>query len=260
MVRYIGLTSFLLLWALPAMAHEPILLDARRATPGLVLTLTELPSLPPASATVKYRLQASGLPRGVVFGIWAKDFGHAFHGVATGFHMDGSGVVVSSELDNISWVWRWWHRLVKGWPRRLDEMVLDPGPYYPRGAVWEVALASVDLTLTAFAKVIPYPISARDGACTVSLDLASRRGDRFVTSGSGFAPGDDVITESRYSGRVIHKRWRISPEGLLPPDVILHGASGTDHNARYAVKGRSCNVVVEYEWGSPPSAGANRTK
>ena len=116
MVCYIGLAAFFLLWVAPAMAHEPILLDDRRATPGLVLALTELPTLPPASATVKYRLQASGLPRGIVFGVWAKDFGHSFHEVATGFQMDGSGVMVSNELDGDSWVWRWWRRLVKSQP------------------------------------------------------------------------------------------------------------------------------------------------
>jgi hypothetical protein len=136
-------------------------------------------------------------------------------------------------------------------------MVLDPGPYYPRGAVWEVALSSVDLTLMAFAKVIPYPLTARDGACTVSLELASRRGDRFVASGSCFTAGDEVITESRYSEWIIQKRWRISPGGLLLQDVILHRGNGTDRRGRYTVKGRSCNVVVEYEWGSLRSAGAN---
>jgi hypothetical protein len=252
MVWYMGLVSLLLLWASQAMAHEMALLDGRRPTPGLRLELTELPSTTtPSSATPRYRLHAFGLPRGVVFGVWTRDFGHSFHEVATGFQMDGSGVMVSNELDGASWGWRWWRWLVKSQPQRLDEMALGPGPSYPRGAVWEVALASVDQTLTALAKVIPYPITARDGACTVSLELASRRGDRFVTSGAGFDPGDEVITESRYAERMIRKRWRISPEGLLPPDVILHGASGTDHSARYAVKARSCDVVIEYEWSKP---------
>ncbi len=252
MIWYMGLAAFLLLWASQAMAHELTLLDDRRPTPDLRLELTALPSTTtPASATPRYRLRAFGLPRGVVFGVWARDFGHSFHEVATGFQMDGSGVMVSNELDGASWIRRWWRWLVNGQPQRLDEMALDPGPYYPRGAVWEVALASVDRTLTTFAKVIPYPITARDGACTVSLELASRRGDRFIASGAGFDPGDEVLAESRYSERIIQRWWRISPEGLLPPDVILHGANSTGHSARYAVKGRSCNVVVEYEWGKP---------
>jgi hypothetical protein len=239
MVWRIGLALSLLLWTSPASTHEPVLLDVRRATRGLGLELMELPVTTTPASTARYRLRVSGLPRGVMFGVWAKDFGHSFHTVASGFRMDESGAMVSSELDGT------------GQPRRLDEMALDPGPYYPRGAVWEVALASVDLSLTAFAKVIPRPITARDGPCTVSLELVTRRGDRFVASGAGFAPAEDVIIELWYAGRMIRKRQRVSPEGLLPPDVISHGASGTDRSARYAVKGRSCEVTVEYEWGEP---------
>src|SRR5262249_41994512 len=159
-------------------AHEPILLDTSRATPGLYLELSELPSSKaPASTTARYQLRASGLPRGVVFSVWTKDFGHSFHEVAAGFWMDESRVIVSSEPAGTS-----------GRPRRLDEMTFEPGPY-PRGAVWEVALVSADRTLTAFAKVIPRPITARDGPCTVTLELVSLRGQRFMAAGTGFTPG-----------------------------------------------------------------------
>ena len=247
----IGLALVFLLCATLALAHEPILLDARRATPGLYLELIELPSSSIRVSTPRYRLRVSGLPRGVVFGVWTKDFGHSFHGVATGFRMDESGVMVSSELESVGWVWRWLRWIVSGRLRRLDDLVLDPGPYYPRGAVWEVALASADLTLTTFAKVIPRPITARDGPCTVSLELVSRRGDRFLASGAGFAPDEDVVTELRYAGRMIQKRQRVSVDGQLPQDVISHGASGTDRRAHYAVKSRFCDVAVEYEWGEP---------
>ena len=127
-------------------------------------------------------------------------------------------------------------------------MVFEPGPS-PQGAVWEVALVSADRTVSAFARVIPRPITARDGPCTVMLELVSRRGDRFLASGAGFAPGDDVTIESGHSGRVMQKRQRVSADGRLPPDVIAHAATGTDRTARYTVKGRSCEVAVEYTWG-----------
>ena len=95
MVWYIGLASLLLLWASQAIAHELTLLDDRRPTSGLRLELTELPSTTtPASTTARYRLRAFGLPRGVVFGVWTKEFGHAFHEVATGFQVDPSGGLV----------------------------------------------------------------------------------------------------------------------------------------------------------------------
>jgi hypothetical protein len=81
------------------------------------------------------------------------------------------------------------------------------------------------------------------------LELVSHRGSHFVATGAGFAPRDEVIIESQYSGQVIEKRQRISSEGLLPLNVLAHQAIGADRNARYTVKARSCKVAVDYEWG-----------
>src|SRR5262249_44001157 len=146
-----------LLFASRAAAHDPFVLDARRAVPGGIrLELTEFPSANLSNAR-SYRLHAVGLPRQVIFSLFTKDFSHSFHELASGFQMDDSGNIVSIELGE------------GGQPRRLDEMLLKPGPY-PRGAAWDVALVSADRALRAFAKVIPYPITARDGTCTISIE------------------------------------------------------------------------------------------
>jgi hypothetical protein len=222
----------------PALAHERIVLDARHATPGLRL---EMQLLPPTvtAPDARYRLQAFGFPRGVKLLLWAKEFDHSVHQLFPAvFQADKFGRVFARNADQ------------DGRLRRLDHMSFGPGPY-PRGALWEVALVSVDRKLQAFAKAIPHPISARDGACEIALQLVSHRGEKFLASGSGFVPRDNLLTESRYAGRVIEKRVRISAEGLLPPQVLLHGAVGSDHGAHYAVKGRSCAMAVEYNWGEP---------
>jgi hypothetical protein len=237
MLWRIGVLLSFLLSALLASAHEPIGLDARRATPGLQLELDELPPTTTLAAK-KYRLKAVGLPSGIIFSVWAKDFGHSFHELASGFYVDESGNLVSSEPSGTER------------SMQLDKMVFGPGPY-PRGAVWEVAVVSADRALTAFAQVIPHPITARSGPCKVALELVSHRGNRFMASGAGFAPSEDVVTELRYAEQVIQKRQRISPEGLLPSDIILHGSSSAERSARYTVKGHSCDVTVEYEWGEP---------
>lgn len=232
----IGLALIFVLCASVAVAHDEFVLDARRATPGPRLELIELtPTTIPAVR--RYQLQVQvGLPRNVIFRVLTKDFSHGFHTVASGFQLDEFGDLVSIEAGKT------------GRPLRLDEIVLEPGPY-PRGAAWETALVSADRTVRLFAKTIPYPIIARDGSCAVSLELVSQRGDRFIVSGNGFKPGEEVTTESRYSGRVIQKWRRISSDGLLPSDTISHGARGADRGARYTVKGRWCEVAVDYEWG-----------
>ena len=145
-----GLAAFLLLWSAAVFArHSSGLLDPRRATPGIHLELVELPSSA-AAGTAKYRLRAEGVPHGVTFGVWTKDFGQQFTQVFSGIRMDEAGVLVFVDGS--------------GQPRRLEDIALDPGPY-PRGAVWMVALASDDYKLSAFAKVIPHPIVGRDGTC-----------------------------------------------------------------------------------------------
>jgi hypothetical protein len=91
----------------------------------------------------------------------------------------------------------------------------------------------------------------------VSLELASRRGERFIVSGAGFAPGERVMSEITSGGRTIEKSLQASPEGRLPQDIIVHSAGlsanpgSDDRIARYVVTSRSCEVRIEYEWGVP---------
>jgi len=235
MFRGPGIALLFLLSVPSASAHDPFILDARRPTPGPRLELIELLAIG-VQAGKRYRLHVGpGLPRGVVFGVFTKPFDHGFHEAEPGFRLDESGDLVSSEA---------------GSKRRLDDMAFGPGPY-PLGAAWEVALVSSDRAIRIFSKTIPYPIGASDGTCAVSLELVSHLGDRFMASGKGFPAGEDVLTQLRYSGRLIQRQSRISPLGLLGPDLISHRAIGADRGARYTVKARSCEVSVEYDWGEP---------
>src|SRR5882724_7473934 len=177
-----------LLYPSLATAHDPVRFDTGRAMAGASLTIVEVSR----AATVKYRLHTVGVPRGLVVEVWANEFGHGYHQLLADLQVDESGTVVSTELDGT------------GRPRRLDELVFEPGPL-ARGAGWEVAIVGRDRKVVAYAKVIPHPIIGREGPCEVSLELASHRGERFIVSGTGFVPGEDVLTELKHSGSVIRK-------------------------------------------------------
>jgi hypothetical protein len=233
-VRYFffGLMALFLLCASPAAAgHGAALFNTRRATPGIELELIAMPPGPDGEVA-KYRLRATGVPRGVTFNVWSKDFHQSVQEIASGFRIDESGTPTSSAMGG----------------RRLDTIVLAPGPY-PRGAAWDLALVSVDQTIKAFARVIPRPLAARSGPCTLSLELVSDRGDHFLASGAGFVAGEDVRIESLSSGQIYRRESRISAQGLLRPDNVSHVPAGPDRRARYTVRGRSCEVTIEYEWG-----------
>jgi hypothetical protein len=238
MIRRVAWSAAAVLVAVSAAfaGHGPDDLNAAQATPGVHIKLLEVK---PGSGggPVQYRLSATGVPRDVTFDVWGKDFRQQFREIALGFRVDGSGVLASSPFENDQ-------------PKRLDEMTFSPGPY-PRGAAWEVALVSLDRKIKAFDRVIPRPIVAHDGPCTVFLELASARGERFVATGTGFAAGDDVAIESQFAGQVSRRRSRISAGGLLQPDDIALAPIGPDRRARYSVKGRSCEVTLEYDWGAP---------
>jgi len=234
MVRRIALAALLVAWSGAAAArHGTGTLDPSRATPGIRIELVALAPVAPAY-TARYRLRAEGVPRGVGFGIWVKNFATSdFKEVIPGFKTDEDGALALVDASG---------------KRRLDEVVLEPGPYV-RGAAWTVALASDDHKLSAFARVIPYPIGAKDRVCTVSLELASTHGDRFITTGTGFIPGEIVDMELRYSGRVTRKKQRAAGDGSLAADLLSLGAANPDPIARLAVKGASCEPALEYEWG-----------
>ena len=230
-----GLVGLLAFWSVASTArHGSGVLEPRRATPAISVELVKMASDASLGSTTKYRLRVKGVPPGVTFEVWTKDFGQPFALAFSGFRMDETGTLVT--LDK------------SGQSRRIEDLALDPGPY-PKGAVWMVALASEDHTLSAFAKVIPHPITARDGSCAVSLELISLHGNRFVASGEGFVPGEDVDIEFRASGRLTQRKQRISSEGILPLDVLSHGAISTDFSASYLVKARTCEPLVKYEWG-----------
>src|SRR6266849_5563596 len=212
MFRSFRLVVVVLLIAASVFAHDEEVLDPHNPTQGVRLELSELPRTK-TSAAVTYRLRVTGVSREVIFNLWTQDFGALFHMVASGLRVDESGNVVSS-------------RPVKAGQPHLP-ITIRPGPY-PQGAAWSVALVSFDRAVRAFAAAIPRPIIARSGTCMVQLELVSYRGDRFVATGAGFPPGDEVTIESRYASRVIEKRQTISSEGRLPLEVLTHETIGPD--------------------------------
>jgi hypothetical protein len=217
------------------LAHDETSFDKRRATPGVKLELVELAGA--RDGAVSYQARATGAPRDAEFEVWARDWRSAYSTeIASGVRIDDSGRLVSTGQGDR--------------PQPKGVITLGPGAY-PHGAPWEVVLASADRKITAFAQVVPRPIRAVSGACVVSLQIASPRADRFLAFATGFPPGDDVVIESRSSGRVTTRRLRASAAGELAPDLITHVASGTERGARYSAKGRSCEVALDYSWGEP---------
>jgi hypothetical protein len=218
-----------------ASAHEEDTLDPHNATPGVRLTLLPLPASvePPVP---RYRLQVIGLPAGTVVDVWVQEFGRPFQLVASGLWTDAAGAVVKDEI-------------TEGGPsNRASSLVLEAGQS-PLATVWMVALVSSDRLVRAFAATIPHPIIARSGPCKLQLELISYQGDRFVATGAGFQPGEDVTIDMAVAGRISQRQRRVLADGRLAPDVISHLPDDAERTARYAVAAKSCQVAIDYQWG-----------
>ena len=218
-----------------ARAHDDNILDPHNATPGVRLELLELPRTKTASPSA-YRLRLTGTAPGLEFELWTQQFGALFRKVSSGLRADEEGNVVS-------------HTRGKG-SRAPAQVTVAPGSS-AEGAAWSVALVSSDRTIRAFAATIPRPIVSRSGPCMLQLELVSYNGDRFVATGSGFTPGDEVTVQSTIGGLTTDRRRTIPVDGRLPTDVIVRDAVPRDPHARYAVTAHSCNVAVDYKWGRP---------
>lgn len=228
----LALVALALAWTAAAYArHSNAVLDPRRATPGVSLDLVEVPRAAAEGAAAKYRLRVTGLPPSKAFGIWTKSLGGDFEEIVSGLRPDASGALA-----------------VAGGAQRLADMELDPGPY-PRGAAWWVAIASEDHKIAAFARLVPYPIVAHDGPCSLTLEMISLHGNRFIAIASGFPPDQDVDVELVASGTVSRKRRRVAADGTLPLDVLEHGTLAADTVARYSIRAGACAPAVEYRWG-----------
>lgn len=100
---------------------------------------------------------------------WAKEFDHSVHQLFPAvFQADKFCRVFARNADQ------------DGRPRRLDHMSFGPGPY-PGGALWQVALISLDRKLQAFAKAIPHlPLLA--------MGPAKSHSNSFPTAVTNFWP------------------------------------------------------------------------
>ena len=116
---------------------------------------------------------------------------------------------------------------------------------FAKGEPATFALVSIDREAKAFARIVPFPLEARDGACRLWLELMSPQGTAFLVQGEGFEPGEEVKSLSRSDGERLTGRETISPEGTYGPVVVFPAAVSRKHKASYSVSGGTCSVKVE---------------
>ena len=240
------LLSGLLISLLAACATPKKLSDwgPKYATPGVHLSVHEVErgAGPTGGTEVVYTFKASGFPKNKSYEFWGQWLDGRTIKFAEKFYVDDSGKLVGGQLPG------------KTSPEGVALERFTFGLHgFAKGESKMYALISTDETVKAFARIVPFPIEAKEGSCRLSVELIENRGDLFGILAEGFEPDEEITTVSKFGDQVIDEgKLKVpSEEGkflifLLPS--VIGGRSGP---ASFTASGKSCNLTVNYEWGPP---------
>lgn len=188
--------------------------------------------------------RVSGLPREVPLTFWMRQLEGPASWLATGYMLDSSGAVVCADSAQ--------HAALAttagtGWcPAPLDKFELTVGKA-GQGEPFAYAVSTIDGRHSAFAVVIPRPVTATIAGCgTLDLQLLTRDGRAVRILGSGFPPSSVLRTESK-RGRETHPN-EVTTDSTGRFLAVVHGA-GRGGEATYTVRTDRCEVVLPYRWG-----------
>ena len=122
---------------------------------------------------------------------------------------------------------------------------------YVTGEPVRYLLVSLDQTVYAFVKKIPFPIEDQDGSCRISVEMSTVTGRRVVLS--GFPVGEQVEVRAKVGRRTIKETFmaeKSARQDGLQKTIDLQPSRGRGGKATVEVKAPSCGLFVTYKWGS----------
>jgi hypothetical protein len=108
---------------------------------------------------------------------------------------------------------------------------------------------STDETVKTYARVIPFPIEARDKSCHIWVEQTSFDGTLFMIWDEGFEPGEVIRATTTSEGETQSQDNKVSSDGrcaLILSPAVKGKDSGT---ASYTAVGKSCKVSLKFDWG-----------
>jgi hypothetical protein len=199
--------------------------DATFATPGTSLTIkekTRLPPRKPSGTMIRYELTATGFSPQERLSLWQR-FGAKHGELPFPVTMSSKGAIQ-----------------VAG----NDLLIVDFVP----GQALDIALVSKTTGKRAHAKVIPFPVQAKgDSGCTISAEVATETGYLFLFSLTGFQPGEEVQTTSRFRDESKTGFGKASERGETSFPVLFE--IGSFGKATLSAAGKNCSVSLDYNVG-----------
>ena len=221
------------------------------ATPNVRLDLKEADRKKGDGFTkIVYHLETSGFLAEKTYTVWMKQsVDQKIVPFISGYSTDASGKLVCPPESQPS-------ASVTGdmpIPCAKLPMPLEQFPFsirhYHKGEPLNLAVISTDGVVRAFASAYPFPIQARDGKCSLTVELKDIKGNLFMIRGEGFDPGETVKTVSTSGKEEIDDSQQASPQGEIST-LLLPGVKGKQSGlVSFTATGASCRSSVTFEWG-----------
>lgn len=210
-------------------------LDAERNSPGVVFRLEEVSRRREEGATaVRYRFKVTGLPANKEYVLWNVPAGRDKPVAMLRAEIDAKGQIIYD---------------FEGERGRLNELLVKIRGYVKAQAA-KFALVSTDGSVHSFVKTIPFPITHKDGACRLNVEMQTP--DTYRVLLSGFTTGETVKVTANLGKKALKENFAVpanTRRDSVQREILLRFQQ---RNGRGVVKAvaRSCTVSAMYEWGA----------
>jgi hypothetical protein len=207
-------------------------------TPGVELGTHEDPRQHNASGTLlTYNIIGRGFPAGIPYALWGWSLGKQPQKLMEGVSFDRRGLVICS-----------------GKPGFCSGQVADDAVNVRAtaraGEPKRFAVVSSDGKIAAFAEAVPFPITASDKGCKLSIVREDPLAEVVLVRGSGFAANEALTLTGQFAGA---PRVTAAADGTWEARITTKVQGQKSGVATVKVSGRSCAPSVSFPWGEDGS-------
>ena len=188
---------------------------------------------------VVYRAYASGAPTGQRYSLVSWIVGQQLQTVVAEVWLNDHGLLMSTK-PTIE------QQTADSVPEQDEiDLVVLAGKGEPK----RFALVSEDQKLLIPGTLVPYPIEAKDRACSIQALLASPHGEAFLLEGSGFSRKVPVNVESLSAGERQTANFQSSVLGELTATVFPFVEGKDSGVAEVHLSTPDCKLDLKLPWG-----------
>jgi hypothetical protein len=122
----------------------------------------------------------------------------------------------------------------------------DPAP----GEPYRFALISKDGKYKAYLSLVPNPIEARDGSCTVSVVRLMPHFELAFLRATGFPPQTEIAVHGNSEGEIHDFKVKTNESGYLDAGVLPFKLAKSKGKMEMRFTAATCAPKVSFKWGS----------